>query len=78
MDIQVIISLITLAGCMVSTFGGILVSNNLVSYRLKQLEEKVSKHNNLVERTTVSELKISETEKDVNTLFKMHRERTER
>ena len=30
---------------------GILVSNKLTSYRIEQLEKKVEKHNNLVERT---------------------------
>ena len=32
-------------------FGGIDVSGSLTQYRLRQLEEKVNRHNNLIERT---------------------------
>jgi hypothetical protein len=35
---------------MFGTFGGILAANKLTVYRIEQLEQKVSKHNNLVER----------------------------
>lgn len=36
----------SLAGSAIGAFGGI----NLINWRLKQLEKKVEKHNNLVER----------------------------
>ena len=42
--------MIGLAGSAIGTFGGILVANKLTIYRLEQLEKKVDKHNNLVER----------------------------
>lgn len=45
----VIVGLLSLAGTLAGTFGGILVSNKLVNYRLQQLETKVDKHNSLVE-----------------------------
>ena len=32
------------------TFGGILTSNKLTTYRIEQLEKKVEKHNNVIER----------------------------
>lgn len=38
-------------GMIIGSLTGILVSNKLVTYRLEQLEKKVEKHNNLVERT---------------------------
>lgn len=46
----VIVGLISLIGTLFGTFGGILTSNRLTTYRIEQLEEKVNKHNNLIER----------------------------
>lgn len=51
-------TIIAFAGTAIGTFGGIIASNKLVQYRLEQLEKKVEKHNNLVERMTVCEEKI--------------------
>ena len=51
MNDTVIVALISLAGTLCGTFGGILMSNRLTNYRIEQLEQKVEKHNNLVERT---------------------------
>jgi hypothetical protein len=45
----VIVGLLSLAGTLAGTFGGILVANRLINYRLEQLEKKVDKHNSLVE-----------------------------
>ena len=47
----VIVSLISLAGTLCGTFGGILMANRLTNYRIEQLEQQVEKHNKLVERT---------------------------
>ena len=41
----------SLLGTLAGTFGGILVSNKLTTYRIEQLEKKVEKHNNLISRT---------------------------
>jgi hypothetical protein len=51
MNDTVTVALISLAGTLCGTFGGILMSNRLTNYRIEQLEQKVEKHNNLVERT---------------------------
>ena len=51
MSETIIIALISLAGTLFGTFGGILVSNKLTTYRIEQLEKKVEKHNSVVERT---------------------------
>ena len=50
MSDTVVIALISLSGTLLGTFGGILTSNRLVTYRIEQLEKKVDKHNNVVER----------------------------
>ena len=57
MEPTVLVGLLSLAGTLAGTFGGILTGSRLTNYRLAQPEEKVSKHNNLIERT----YKIEET-----------------
>ena len=48
---NIIVALIAFGGTLVGTFGGIVASSRLTNYRIKQLEIKVDKHNQLVERT---------------------------
>ena len=47
----IIIALISLLGTLGGTFGGILATSKLTNYRIEQLEKKVDKHNNIIERT---------------------------
>ena len=47
----IIIAIIGFLGSGVGSILGILASNKLTVYRIDQLEEKVNKHNNLIERT---------------------------
>ena len=47
----IIAALIGAAGSGVGAVLGIIINTKLISYRLGQLEEKVNKHNNLIERT---------------------------
>lgn len=51
MTTEVIVSVISLFGTLVGSLGGIYVSNRMSNYRIEQLEKKVEKHNNLIERT---------------------------
>ena len=55
MENTILIALISFAGTLIGTFGGILTSNKLTNYRIEQLEKKVEKHNNVVERVYVLE-----------------------
>lgn len=50
MDNTIIIALISFAGTLLGTFGGIVTSNKLTTYRIEQLEKKVEQHNNVVKR----------------------------
>lgn len=50
MDGALIAGLVSACASVIGTFGGILVSSKLTNYRLQQLEERVNKHNNLIER----------------------------
>lgn len=51
MSSEVLVALLSLAGTLIGTLGGILAANRLVTYRIEQLEEKVNKHNQVIERT---------------------------
>ena len=50
MSDAVIIAIISLCGTVVGTFSGIMASSKMLAYRIEQLEKKVEKHNNVVER----------------------------
>ena len=52
------IALISLAGTLLGTFGGILTSGKLTAYRIEQLEKRVDKHNSLIERTYQLETRV--------------------
>jgi hypothetical protein len=41
---------LSFAGTLLGTFGGIITSNKLTNYRIEQLEKRVEKHNNVIER----------------------------
>ena len=51
MDSTIIVALIAFAGTAIGSVAGVLTSNRLTLYRISQLEEKVNKHNNLIDRT---------------------------
>lgn len=55
----------SLVGTLAGTFGGILVSNRLTTYRIEQLEKKVSEHNQVVERTYKLEGQMTEVQHDI-------------
>lgn len=55
-------------GTLAGTFGGILVSNKLTTYRIEQLEQKVAAHNSLVERTYKLEGQMTEVQHDIRDL----------
>lgn len=54
-------SLISLAGIIITA----IITNSLVSYRVGQLEKKVDKHNNIIERTFALESKVELLEKEI-------------
>ena len=62
MDWDILFSFLgSAAGCIT----GIVTSQRLTGYRLQQLESKVNKHNNLVERMTASEIRIQNIEERI-------------
>ncbi len=51
MPTELIIALISFAGTLAGSLAGIFTASRLSNYRIEQLEKKVEKHNNLIERT---------------------------
>lgn len=51
MATEIIVALIGLGGSAIGSIIGIIASSKLTAYRIEQLEQKVNKHNNLIERT---------------------------
>ena len=68
MTTEVIIAGMSLLGTLAGSFAGIYVSGSLTQYRLRQLEEKVNRHNNLIERTYKLEGRVLEAEHDIRDL----------
>lgn len=58
--------LFSFLGSAVACFAGILTSQKLTNFRIEQLEKKVDKHNNLIERMTALEVEVRELERRVN------------
>ncbi len=55
---EIAVAALSFLGTCAGTIGGILTASRLTNYRLLQLEEKVEKHNNLVERMAIAEQSI--------------------
>lgn len=55
MEPGIVVAICSLVGTLVGSLAGIMTANRLTNYRIEQLEEKVKKHNNLVERMAAVE-----------------------
>ena len=55
MTSEIIIAILSLVGTAFGSIAGIMTSNRLTTYRISELEKKVDKHNNLVERVALLE-----------------------
>lgn len=64
MDTAIICGLISAASAIIVSVITAVYNNKLIMYRLEQLEKKMDKHNNVIERVTVLETKVSELEND--------------
>lgn len=56
---EVVVALLSLVGTFIGTIGGILATQKLVTYRLQKLEEKVDKHNSLIDRMYKIETRVT-------------------
>ncbi len=70
---SVITALLALAGTCIGSFGGILTANKLMNYRLQQLELKVEKHNQVIERVYKLEKHEAVTNEKIKELEEYHK-----
>lgn len=73
MDNSTLVAILSLCGTLIGTFGGILTSAKLTTYRIEQLEKKVEKHNNFAERIPVIEEKLKVEEHRIEDLEQYHK-----
>lgn len=57
MSDAVVVAFLSLIGTAVGSFGGVLSTQKLVKYRLAQLENKVDKHNHVIDRLSQLEIR---------------------
>lgn len=61
----IIVAIISLFGTIMGSLFGVLASQRLTEHRLKQLEAKQDKHNEVIERTYKLEGAVTELQHDV-------------
>lgn len=66
MSDTLLVCIISGAFTLVGSFLGAISSHQLVDHRLNKLEEKVDKHNSVIERMAIAEVKIENLEDTIN------------
>lgn len=69
----IIVAILSLIGTLLGTFGGIITANKLTNYRIEQLEKKVEKHNQVVERVYGLETREAVMEEEIEHLRSYHK-----
>lgn len=70
---EIIIAILGFAGTLAGSLLGVVTAQKLTQYRLEQLEEKVNRHNNLIERTFKLEGQMEECRHDIKDLKAYHK-----
>lgn len=73
MSEAIVVALLGFAGTLLGSLFGVLAAQKLTQYRLSQLEDKVNKHNNLIERTYKLEGQMEECQHDIKDLKAYHK-----
>ena len=68
MSDAIIVAILGFAGTLMGSLLGVVAAQKLTQYRLQQLEEKVNRHNNLIERTYKLEGQMVECRHDIKEL----------
>jgi hypothetical protein len=58
--VEIIVAALAFLGTVIGSLAGILVSSKLTTYRIQQLEDKVSAHNRFATRIPVLESRLEE------------------
>lgn len=72
MNETILQTILTLGGSAIGTIGGILASQKLTNFRLEQLEKKVDKHNNVIERVFKLEAHEQTVDEKIEHLESLH------
>ena len=64
MDTAIVCGLISAASAIIVSVITAVYNNKLLMYRIEQLEKKMDKHNNVIERVTILETKVADLEND--------------
>lgn len=70
---EIIVAVLGFAGTLTGSLLGVVTAQKLTQYRLEQLEEKVNRHNNLIERTFKLEGQMAECQHDIKDLKAYHK-----
>ena len=65
MPTEVIVAMLGLIGKLAGSFLGVMASSSKTQYRIQKLEEKVDKHNTIIERTYKLEGEMTEVQHDI-------------
>ena len=68
MTSEITVAILGLIGTLAGSFLGVVAAGKLTQYRLQQLEEKVARHNNIIERTYILEGQMTEVQHDIRDL----------
>lgn len=66
-------ALLSMIGTLIGTLGGILAASRLTNHRLEQLEKRVNKHNQVVERTYRLEEQMKSANHRIADLEELHK-----
>lgn len=65
MEADVLVSLVSILGSALGTFAGIMLNSRLMDYRIEQLEKKVDKHNQVIDRVYKLEKRDAVVEEEI-------------
>lgn len=75
MQSEIIVAILAFFGTVLGSYFSNSKTTALISYRLEQLEEKVNKHNNVVERMAIVERDLKTAWKNIDELKEREHEK---
>ena len=73
MHTEIIVALLGMVGTLAGSFFGVVAASKMTNFRLQQLEERVNRHNQVIERTYILEGKMEECQHDIRDLKAYHK-----
>ena len=67
LDAEIIVAVLSFLGTIVGSIAGVYATSRLSNYRIQQLEKKVDRHNNLIERVYLLERQEAVLDNKINT-----------